>query len=82
MEILKVEATSPTTAKGKLEVEGLVSKTFNELGFLRIEQNALHRQLEFKRSILEEKMEWVVLGETLLTNIELDSLRLDDALLR
>jgi hypothetical protein len=52
------------------------------LGFLRIEQNALHRQLEFKRSILEEKMEWVVLGETLLTNIELDSLRLDDALLR
>jgi hypothetical protein len=43
VEILKAEVTSPTIAKGKLEVEGLVSKTFSELGFLRIEQNALHR---------------------------------------
>jgi hypothetical protein len=57
VEILKVEATSPTIAKGKLEVEGLVSKTRNELGSLQIEQSALQRQLEVKRSMLEEKME-------------------------
>ncbi len=80
MEILKAKATSPTIAKGKLEVEGFVNKTFNELGSLQIEQSALQKQLEVKRSMLEEKMEWVVLGETLLANIELDSLRLNDAI--
>jgi hypothetical protein len=50
------------------------------LGSLQIEQSALQRQLEVKRSMLEEKMEWVVLGEALLANIELDSLRVDDAI--
>jgi hypothetical protein len=50
------------------------------LGSLQIEQSALQKQLEVKRSMLEEKMEWVVLGETLLANIELDSLRLNDAI--
>jgi hypothetical protein len=57
MEILKAKATSPTIAKGKLEVEGFVNKTFNELGSLQIEQSALQKQLEVKRSMLEEKME-------------------------
>ncbi len=57
VEILKAEATSPTIAKGKLEVEGLVNKTLNELGSLQIEQSALQKQLEVKRSMLEEKME-------------------------
>jgi hypothetical protein len=57
VEILKVEVTSPTTAKGKLEVEGFVNKTLNELGSLQIEQSALQRQLEIKRNMLQEKME-------------------------
>jgi hypothetical protein len=50
-------ATFATITKGKLEVEGLVNKTFSELGFLQIEQSALQKQLEVKRSMQEEKME-------------------------
>ncbi len=80
MKILKAEATSPTIVEGKLEVEGLVNKTLSKLGSLRIEQSALWKQLEIKRSMLEEKMEWVMLAETLLANIELNSLKLDDAI--
>ncbi len=45
-----------------------------------IEQSALQRQLEIKKNMLEEKMEQVVLGGALLADIELDSLRLDDAI--
>ncbi len=58
-----------------------MNKTLSELGSLRIEQSALQRQLEIKKSMLEEKMEWVVLREALLANIELDSLRLNDAII-
>jgi hypothetical protein len=57
VEISKAEATSPTTIRGKLEVESLVNKTLNELGSSQIEQSALQSQLEIKRSMLEEKME-------------------------
>jgi hypothetical protein len=57
VKILKAEATSPTIVEGKLEVEGLVNKTLSKLGSLRIEQSALWKQLEIKRSMLEEKME-------------------------
>jgi hypothetical protein len=48
---------------------------------LWIEQSVLQRQLEIKKNLLEEKMEQVVLGGALLADIELDSLRLDDAII-
>jgi hypothetical protein len=47
---------------------------------LWIEQSVLQRQLEIKKNMLEEKMEQVVLGGALLADVELDSLRLDDAI--
>ncbi len=81
MELLKAEATSATTTKGKLEAKGLVSKTLSELGSLWIEQSTFRRQFEIKRSMLEEKMEQAVLGDALLVDTELDSLRLDDAII-
>ncbi len=80
MEILKAETTSATIVKSKLEAESLINKTFSELEFLQIEQNALQRQLEIKRSMFEEKMERIMLGDALLANFELNSLRLDDAI--
>jgi hypothetical protein len=80
-ENIEGRTTSATIIKGKLEVEGLVNKTFSESGFLQIEQSALQKQLEVKRSMLEEKMEWVVLGEALLVDIEVDSLRLDNGII-
>jgi hypothetical protein len=41
VEILKADIAFATTVKGKLEVEGLASKTLSELGSLQIEQDAL-----------------------------------------
>jgi hypothetical protein len=80
VEILKAKATFATIIECKLEAEGLVNKTFSELGSLRIEQNALQRQLEIKRNMLEKKMEQAMLGDALLVDTELDSLRLNDAI--
>jgi hypothetical protein len=37
-----------------------------ELRFVHIEHDALQRQLEIRRSILEEKMEQIVVGESLI----------------
>ncbi len=54
---MKAKTTFATTTEDKLEAEGLISKTLSELGFLQIEQNALQRQLEIKRSMLKGKME-------------------------
>ncbi len=79
---MKAKATFATIIEGKLYVEGLVSKTCSELRSLWIEQSALQRQLEIKRNMLEEKMERTVLGVALLANIELDSLRLNGAIVR
>jgi hypothetical protein len=45
----------------------------SELGSLQIERDALQKQLKIKKNMMEEKMECIVLGEALLTNIELDS---------
>ncbi len=76
MEISKAEIAFATNAKDKLEVEGLVNKTFSES--LQIEHNALQKQLEIKRNMLE--MEGIVLGDALLVDIKLDFLKLEDAI--
>jgi hypothetical protein len=45
-----------------------------ELRFVHIEHDALQRQLEIRRSILEEKMEQIVVGESLIVDNEVDFL--------
>jgi hypothetical protein len=76
VEISKAEIAFTTNAKDKLEVEGLVNKTFSES--LQIEHNALQKQLEIKRNMLET--EGIVLGDALLVDIKLDFLKLEDAI--
>jgi len=51
-----------------------VHLAINELRFVHIEHDALQRQQEIGRSILEEKMEHVVVGEALIVDNEVDFL--------
>jgi hypothetical protein len=80
VEILKAEIAFATTVKGIFEAEGLASKTLSELGFCGLNKMPYRGNLKLKKNKLEEKMEQIVLGEALLANIELDSLKLNDAI--
>ncbi len=53
----------------------------NEIGYVRNEYDTLQiRQLKIRKSMLEEKMERTMVGETLVINKEVDFLKLEEAI--
>ncbi len=53
----------------------------NEIGYVRNEYDTLQiRQLKIRKSMLEEKMERTIVGETLVINKEVDFLKLEEAI--
>ncbi len=58
----KLEVTFAITAKEKLQAEELIRLGLSEIRYVHNEHDALQKQLEIKKSMLEEKMEQVVIG--------------------
>lgn len=52
----------------------------SEVGYIHNEHDALQRQLEIKRPMLEEKMERAVIGEALVAKCEVDFLKLEEVI--